>query len=271
MPSYQLYQILDVWIPSITVGLVFSTLFTTVAVKVGLKFYQGKRRLVNRWLFEILRLAFRDLKRDGEGANSIFGREIGRITFALLVVLTVPAVLSACLIAFWNIYMVEEQIGTKCILNLECFPVVNGKVVQDTPVHNCSHWPRDIEYRCYQLVYSYVKGVSATGGILFFASVMLKVYIATLLAPYNIQNVYCKWLCYCLVITGGCMLSLLFVLLHTVFSHPKDAVFRNATYQIQFIVYAFLLFVVFFITGPLLIYGIECEKRYQKKQEQNMA
>lgn len=271
MPSYPLYQILDVWVPSITVTLVFVTLFTTVSFKVGLKLYQGKRRLVNRWLFEILRLVFRDLKRDGEGTNTIYGREIGRVTFALLVVLTVPAVLSACLIAFWNIYMVEEQIGTKCSSNYDCFPVVNGKVVQDAPVHNCSHWPRDTEYKCYQLVYSYVKGVSATGGILFFSSVMLKIYTTTLLAPYNVQNVFCKWLCYCLVITGGCALSLLFILLHTVFPHPKNAVLRTATFQIQFVVYVFLLVVVFFVTGPLLIYGIECEKQFKKTKEQNMA
>ena len=271
MTSYTLYRVLDVWIPSITVSLVFSTLFVGVAVKVGFKLYRGKRRLVNRWLFEVLRLAFRELRRDEEGTNTIYGREIGRVSFALLVVLTVPVLLSACLISFWNIYMVEEQIGSSCSPNFDCFPIQNGKVLQEIPVHNCSHWPPGTKYRCYQLVYSYVRGLSATGGILFLASAMLKVYTATLLAPYNIQNRFCKWLCYCLVITGGCVLTMSFILLHTVIPHPKNAVFRTATFQIQFAVYSFLLFVVFFVTGPLLIYGIECEKTYTKKQDHSMA
>ena len=189
---------------------IFHLVFTYSIQKKRL--YRGNRRLVNRWLFEILRLAFQDLRRDEEGTNSIYGREIGRVSFALLVLLTVPVLLSACLIAFWNIYMVEEQIGSSCSSSLDCFQFRMGK---SCPVHNCSHWPPGTKY-------SYVRGLSATGGILFLVSAMLMVYTATL---YNIQNVFCKWLCYCLVISGGCVLTLSFILLHTVIPHPTNAVF----------------------------------------------
>lgn len=268
MPSFIVYQILDVWIPSIGVCFIFFSLLSLVAFKIGWKLHKRKQRLVNRWFFEILRLAFRDLQRDTHGTNKIYGREIGRVSFALLAVITVPSILSASFITFWNTYMVEEQIGNSCNSNYDCFPIQNGKVLQSTPVLNCSHWPQDTEYKCYQLVYSYVRGVSATGGILFFASVMLKIYIVTLLAPRNIRNIFCKWLCYCLVIIGGSLVTVLFILLHTTIPHPKDSVFRTATHNIQFVVYSFVLFVVFSITGPLLIYGIECERHRQKKKHE---
>ena len=244
-------------------------LFVTCGgIQIGWKLHQRKRRLVNRWFFEILRLAFRDLQRDAHGTNSIYGREIGRFSFALLVTITVPAILSACFITFWNTYMVEEQIGTNCNANYDCFPIQDGEALQHTPVQNCSQWPEDTEYKCYQLVYSYVRGVSATGGILFFASVMLKIYVVTLLAPQNIQNIFCKWLCYSLVIIGGSLVALFFILLHMAIPHPKEAVFQTATYKIQFVVYSFVLFVVFSVSGPLLIYGIECEPHRQKKKQE---
>ena len=249
-------------VPSIGVCLVFFPLFTVAAFKVGWKLYRGKERLVNRLFFEILRLAFRDLKRDKHGRNAIYGMEIGRVSFALLIVMTVPVILSACFITFWNIYLVEEQISTDCNINYDCFPILNGKILQSTPVQNCSHvWPQGIvKYKCYQLVYSYVQGLSATGGLLFFTSVMLKIYTATLLAPHNIQNIRYKWICYFLVLTGGSTVAVLFILLHTI-PHSQSTVLRTATLKIQFVVYTFLLFVVFFVTGPLLIFGIECESQ----------
>ena len=272
MPSYMSYRLLDVWIPSIAVCLIFLSLFIFVIFKVGLNHCQRKRRLVNRWFFEILRLAFRDLKRENNGRDSIYGQQIGQVSFALLVIIAVPVILSASFITFWNIYMVEEQIGTNCNPNFDCFPIENGEVLRSNPVHNCTGWPEGTDYRCYRLVYSYVQGVSATGGLLFFASVMLKIYTATLLAPHNIHNVCCKWMCYLTVIVGGNTVTALFILLHTTVPHPHDTVFRTATYQIQFCLYSFLLFVVFFVTGPLLIYGIECEspRRYSRYSEQDI-
>ena len=266
MTSLKVYQILDVWAPSIGVGFLFTSVFSLMVFKIGWKLHRRKQRLVNRWFFEVLRLVLRDLQRDTQGTTTIYGREIGRVSFALLAILTVPAILSVSFITFWNTYAVEEQIGTNCDSNYDCFPTQNGEVVQNTPVHNCSHWPRGTEYKCYQLVFNYVRGVSATGGILFFTSVILKIYTVTLLAPKHIQNTFCKWLCYCSIIIGGSLVTVLFILLHTTITHPKDAVFQTATYRIQFVVYSFTLFVVFSISGPLLIYGIEYEPYRQKNK-----
>ena len=270
MPSFVAYQILDVWIPSITVGLIFLCLFILVVYKVGMKLRRRKHRLVNRWFFEILRLAFRDLRRDKHGRNSIYDQEIGPVSFAILVVITVPVILSACFITFWNIYMVEEQATSECNTHYDCFPYEHGQALQQSPVHNCSTWPPGTHYKCYRLVYNYVQGVSATGGILFFASVMLKIYTATLLAPHNIRNVCCKWTCYCVVIVGGSIVALLFILIHTSIDHPNSVIFNNATHKIQFVLYAFLLFVVFVFTGPLLIYGIECESHHRREDTETI-
>lgn len=270
MTSFTAYQILDVWVPSFAVGFIFASLFLFVVFKVGMKLRRRKQKLVNRWFFEILRLAFRDLKRDKHGRNSIYGHEIGQVSFALLVIISVPVIVGACFITFWNIYMVEEQIDSECNTHFDCFPIENGHILQKTPVNNCSSWPPDTQYRCYRLVYNYVQGVSATGGILFFASVMLKIYIVTLVAPYNIQNVCCKWICYGIVIISGSTITVLFILLQTSISHTQDTVFRTATYKIQFILYSFLLFVVFILTGPLLIYGVECEPSQRISEEDDM-
>ena len=267
MPTFERYQILDVWVPSIGVSLIFFSLFTFMIVKFVWRLSQKKQKLVNRCFFEILRLAFRDLKKDRHGKNTIYGHEIGRISFAILVTITVPVILSACFITFWNIYLVEEQVGTKCNPNFDCFPIWNGTMQQSTPVLNCSSWPSYTEYQCYRLVFSYVSGISATGGILFFANVMIKLFTVTLLAPHNIRNVYCKWMCYSLVIMGGAAVTALFVLLHATIPDTHDTVFQNATSKIQFVLYTILLIVIFFVTGPLLIYGTECEAPYKSRVE----
>ena len=269
MLSYAAYHALDVWVPSVSISLIFTSLFLFIGFKVGWKLHKRKQRLVNRWFFEILRIAFRDLRRDEEGRNSIYGQEIGRVSFAILVVLTVPAIVSACFITFWNIYMVEEQIGTECNPHYDCFRIEDGEVVDTQPVANCSRWPQDTEFKCFHLLYSYVRGVSATGGVMFFASVMFKMYIVTLLAPRRMKRVCCKWICYLIVLAGGITIALLFVVLHATIPHPQSTVFYNDTYKIQFFIYSLLLFVVFFVTGPLLIYGIECESSFSSLENED--
>ena len=256
------------WVPSLAISLIFISLLASIGCRVGLKLRRRKRRLVNRWCFEILRLAFRDLRRDVHGQYSIYDEDIGPLSFAVLVVLTVPVIISALFITFWNIYMVEEQIGKDCSPHYDCFPTDDdNNILQNHPVSNCSSWPPDTHYQCYRLVYDYVRGVSATGGLMFFASVILKMYIATLLAPRKMTRVCLKWTWYCTVIAVGACSALLFVLLHATIQHPQSTVFKNDTYKIQFFLYCFLLFVVFFVTGPLLIYGIECEPSRRSRGE----
>ena len=227
---------------------------------------------MNRWCFEILRLAFRDVHVDKQDRYSIYDEHIGSCSFAVLVVMTVPVIITALFITFWNIYMVEEQIGSDCSPHYDCFPMDDhDNILQDYPVSNCSSWPQDTDYKCYRLVYAYVEGVSATGGLMFFASVILKMYIATLLAPRKMTRVCIKWTCYCTVIAVGACSALLFVLLHATIPHPQSNIFRNETHIIQFIVYCSLLFVVFFITGPLLIFGIECDPSRRSSGENGTA
>lgn len=271
MLSYTVYRTLDVWVPSVSIVVIFLSLLVLIGVKVGWKLYRHKQRLVNRWFFEILRIPFRDLKRDEKGRNSIYGHEIGRVSFALLVMLTVPVIISACFLTFWNIYMVEEQVEGDCNLHYDCFPTRDGEVLDKNPVKNCSSWPPDVKFKCYRLVYSYVRGVSSAGGLMFFASVMFKIYIVTLLAPRRLQSIWCKWICYLTVLAGGVGILFLFILVHSAIPHTQSTVFQNDTYKIQFFLYSFLLFVVFFITGPLLIYGIECEpsKSYLEDEDRD--
>ena len=267
MPSFTTYQLLGVWVPSICVSLIFLSMFILVALKVGLKVRRRKTKLVNRWLFEILRLAFRNLKRDKMGRNILYGQQIGQVSFALLIVIAVPVIISACFITFWNVYLVEEQIGNSCNSNYDCFPISGGQVLQENPVNNCTSWPEDTRYKCYRLVYNYERGISATGGLVFFASLLLKIYTATLLAPYNMHNVCYKWTCYFLTLIGGTVIVVVFIVIHTALPHSHDIVFLNETNKIQFFFYCFLLFVIFVITGPLLLYGIECESPLRCSEE----
>lgn len=259
MTSYKVYQILDFWLPSIGVGLIFTSIFSLTVCKIGWKFYHGKTKLVPRWFFEVLRLAFRDLRRNEKDQNIIYNLLIGRVSFAVTTIITVPVVFSTCFITFWNMYMVEEQIGEGCDPNYDCFPVLNKKLLQTTPVTNCTQdWPPDTVFQCYQLLYNYARGVSAAGGIIFFASIIFKLFTATLLAPHNIENVCLKWFFYALGMMGGVMVVLIFIILHTAFSF-REVVFRTVTYQIQFALYSMTLIVVFMVVGPLLVFGIEYE------------
>ena len=183
MPSLTVYRALDVCIPSLAILLIFISLLASIGCCVCLNLHKG-RRLVNRWCFEILRLALRDLHMNVNGRYIIYDEDIGPHSFAVLVVLTVLVIISVLFITFWNIYMVEEKIGRDCSPHYDCFPIDDhGRSLQNYPVSNCSSWPPDTNYKCYRLVYAYVQGVSATGGLMFFASVILKMYIATLLAP----------------------------------------------------------------------------------------
>lgn len=193
------------------------------------------------------------------------------MSFAMLIIIAVPVILSACFITFWNFYMAEEQVGRECNLNFDCFPTERGVLLQDSPVSNCTNMAENTQYKCYRLVYSYVKGISATGGLVFFASLLLKLYITTLLTPHNIQNVCHKWLCYFLVLVGGAVVVAVFIVIHTAIPHSHDIVFLNATNKIQFFLYSFLLVVTFVITGPLLLYGIECESPHRSGEEDTEA
>ena len=267
MTSLILYKILDIYVPSIGVSALFFSLFIGMTCKVGVKLCQGKKRLVPRWFFEMLRLALPDLKRDTQGTNIIYGEEINQICFALLAIVTVPVILSACFITFWNVYMVEEQIGKKCDPNYDCFPIVDGELLT-TSVVNCTEelWPSNTEFQCYLLVYRYAQGISAAGGVLFCASLMFRIFIVSLLAPHNIKNLCCRYSFYGVMMLAGFVTLLFFVLVHTTISHFRVTTFRTVTFQIQFAVYAFTFLVVFVLTGPLLIVGIEYEA-YKKKKE----
>jgi len=64
----------------------------------------------------------------------------------------------------------------------------------------------------------------------------------------------------------GILGAVLFVLLHTSVPHFRLTVFRTITFQIQFAVYSFTFLVVFLISGPLLIIGIEYEAPRKAKQ-----
>ena len=267
MTSLIVYKILDVYVPSVGVSVLFFSLFIGMACKVGLKLYRGKRRLIPRWFFEMLRLALPDLKRDAQGTNIIYGEDINQLCFALLAIVTVPAILSACFITFWNVYMVEEQIGMSCNPNYDCFPIIDGET-HTTSVSNCTEelWPPDTEFQCYLLVYRYAQGISAAGGVLFCAALMFRIFTVTLLAPHNIKNLLCRYSCYGIVMLVGFLALLFFVLVHTTVSDFRATTFRTVTFQIQFAVYAFTFLVVFIITGPLLIVGIEYEAYKQRKE-----
>ena len=291
MTSLDAYECWDLAAPIVIA--VFLAILFIILVFVGCICYDCV--YVPRIFIDIMQLNFPDLdaKKDkcdcsGSFHVDIDGSDINNCAIIFLAFFVVPLTVSTTAVTFWNVYLIEEEMGGDCVPNFDCFPMYRGNALQKTPVDNCSlsfdlsdvltasgmdtdnstaltdgemEGDEDVEihYDCYRFVFRYAEGIGAAGGVLFFTAAFSKLYFGLLAAISDaFDSSSDKLIKYGLsIFVWGVALVvwLLFVLLNPLIPMFNEAVFQTETDKIQFAMYAINFFMLV-ICGPIVSKGI---------------
>ena len=271
MVSLDTYEALDLWVP-ISIAL-FLMVASFLAVLAGFLGYD--RHYVPRFFIDIIQLNFPDLKakRDksecvGSFSVDIDGSKLGKWAVITLTFLIVPFTVSTTFVTFWNVYLVEEEMGGDCVPNFDCFPMYHGEHRQRMPVDNCSQvfdlndkmrmeddGDMEIRYECYRFVFRYAEGIGAAGGVLFFTGAFSKLYFGLLVAISSMKNKSLKIVLSVIVWVCAGILCLLFIVLNASIPVFSNAVFQTNTDIIQFAMYA-ANFILLVVCGLFVSFGI---------------
>ena len=282
MPSLRTYEVLDVVLPSVLMVIIFVATFAASLFGVickgsswGLK---KSKKPVPLVLLEMVDLGFPDLEKQSDKGYDVFGQHINSKVFALLTVIIAPIITSTGFITFWNVYAVEEAVGSACVDNFDCFPRMNGQFLLRDPVDNCTSFNfapslmnestnatsipliSDIDYTCYRLVFRYAEGFGAAGGILAITALFSKLYFSILVSIRRTidgrnKRLY-RFLCYVPVWLLWFSMLIIFLSVNLGVADIKSAVFRTVTDTIQFVMYTLTLALIA-ITGVIVSFGIE--------------
>jgi hypothetical protein len=286
MVSLSTYEALDRWVP--TVIAVILAIASVILVTVGFRCYDGN--YLPRIFIEIIQLNFPDLKakKDKSDCSGSFnvdidGSKLHKNVVIILAFLVVPATVSTMFVTFWNVYLVEEEMGGDCVPNFDCFPMYHGEHCQRMPVDNCSQvfdlsdkmiasvvdlnnvtavsggqmeddGDMEIRYECYRLVFRYAEGIGAAGGVLFFTAAFSKLYFGLLVAIYSLDDTPCIVLSIIVCGFAGFVLFL-FIVFNASIPLFRKAVFQTNTDYIQFTTYA-LNFLILVICGVFVAIGL---------------
>lgn len=235
---------------------------------------------IPRFFIELLQLSMSDIEKD-KSCVEIDGCKIKKKYLKFLVLLVIPLTLATVFFSFWNVWLVEEEPRGGCIPNFDCFPILDGRMLQDTPVEDCffntSLLPElntadlvsnnteigeqgvgldgAITYKCYRFVFNYAQGIGAAGGILFFTVILSKLYISIFVTLFNINS-------------GGALIGLIilwismpllwlsFIVVNTATPMIRETVFQTTSNTIQFVLYAANFLAVVVIGGYVVSIGI---------------
>ena len=287
MVSLDTYEALDLWVP-ISIAL-FLMVASFLAVLAGFLGYDC--HYVARFFIDIIQLNFPDLKakRDkseciGSFSVDIDDSKLGKWAVITLTFLIVPFTVSTTFVTFWNVYLVEEEMGGDCVPNFDCFPMYHGEHCQRMPVDNCSQvfdlsdkmiasvvdlnnvtavsggqmeddGDMEIRYECYRFVFRYAEGIGAAGGVLFFTGAFSKLYFGLLVAISSMKNKSLKIVLSIIVWVCAGILCLLFIVLNASIPVFRKAVFQTNTDIIQFAMYA-ANFILLVVCGLFVSFGI---------------
>ena len=225
----------------------------------------------------MLQLSLSDITEDDDcSCIKVDKRKIKKTAVNGLAVLVVPLTIVTIFFSFWNVWLVEEEASGACLPNFDCFPVLDGEILQDTPVESCSQSfntsklanataaitetaevaAEDVSYKCYRFVFRYAQGFGAAGGVLFFTAVFSKVYFCLLIAL--IKSKHCE--CLSLVVLNfvwisAIVLLILFVVVNAAIPIVREAVFSTHTDTIQFTLYA-MNFLAVVVGGYVVSAGV---------------
>ena len=278
MVSLDAYEGLDLVAPIVIALFLLIASFVVVLVAVCICEY------VPRFFVEIVQLNFPDLEAKDDSNIKIDGEDMHKYAVIILACIVVPFTVSTTFVTFWNVYLVEEEMGGDCVPNFDCFPMYRGRALQRTPVDNCSLFfdlsdvmtasgmdtdnstalidsemegdeDEEIRYDCYRLVFRYAEGIGAAGGVLFFTAAFSKLYFGLLAAISSISNDCLKLVLSIFVWGVAVFVWLLFLLVNPCWPLFREAVFQTNTDIIQFAMYA-INFLVLIICGFIVSFGI---------------
>ena len=237
---------------------------------------------VPRIFVELLQLSMSDIEED-KSCVKIDGHKMKKKYLKFLVLLVVPLTVATVFFSFWNVWLVEEEPRGGCIPNFDCFPILDGRMLQDTPVENCffntSVLPElntadlvpnnteigeqgvgldgAITYKCYRFVFNYAQGIGAAGGILFFTAILSKLYISIFVTlKFNTDN-NCARVTGLIALWGSMpLLWLLFVVVNAATPIIREILFQTASNIIQFILYTANFLGVVVIGGYVISIGM---------------
>ena len=211
---------------------------------------------------ETIELYFPDINKEKcktDEEIEVLGQKMSRQCFGIMSVSLIPIIVGTTFITFWNVYLVEESIGSNCEANFDCFPKVGNDYLQQEPVSNCSmfEFNGNVMYECYCLVFRYAQGLGAAGGVLFFTGLFSRFYFALLVTNYNIKDLCCcRFILYGIVWAGATTVFILFITISVGVPMFRETIFQTITDQIQFAMYALSLLVII-VSGVVVAFGIE--------------
>ena len=283
MTSIDVYIALDTWVPAV--------ISVVLMVGIAIAVFVGdiRKKHVPRFFIEMLQLNFPDIEPSDVKTNkvSVEGKVLNPTAVIILSFCVLPLTLGSMFVTFWNVFLVEEEVRGDCVPNFDCYPLYDGRLIQRTPVVNCtqrfimsksvlfnqSSFPidfnntialgdgnnvglEDVRYECYRFVFLYAEGISAAGGVLLFTAIFSKVYFSILIAVTGIKRrrqfqrvmIGLVW-----VVTG--VLCVLFVVVNTAVPRVRRDMFQTITSITQFLMYTLNLFIIV-ISGVVVTFGV---------------
>jgi hypothetical protein len=229
-------------------------------------------------LVEILQLGLSDILDDG---GKIDNSKVNILAVKLLAGVIIPLTVATIFFSFWNVWLVEEEVTGACLPNFDCYPMLDGHLLQHLPVDNCTQFAdgsmfmqlqnttaavlnetqiadmaRQIQYECYRFVFNYAEGIGAAGGVLFFTAFLSKVYFAVLVTLITADINACLQvglLIFFWILAA--VLAILFVVLNATIPFIREALFQTNTDIIQFSLYA-INFVAVVVGGYIVSAGV---------------
>jgi hypothetical protein len=235
---------------------------------------------VPRILVEILQLGLSDIQNHG---GEIDDTKVSVLAVKILAGIIIPLTVATIFFSFWNVWLVEEEVIGACVPNFDCFPLLDGNVLQHMPVDNCTQFAdgstfmalqnttaavlnetqiadvaSEITYKCYRFVFRYAEGIGAAGGVLFFTAVFSKIYFSILVAIARIEHHdFVRFWLLVIVWVVAAILWLLFVVVNAATPVIREAVFQTETDIAQFFLYA-VNFAAVVASGVVVSIGILC-------------
>ena len=256
MVSFHTYYAWNVAVPAALSALLF------VAISAVMLVVLCCCKKLPRVFVGILQLSLSDIEEHEDcTCVKVDGHRIKKWALKTLALLVIPLTIVTIFFSFWNVWLVEEEATGACLPHFDCFPLLDGKTLQDMPVESCSE-PFNIStlednlqdtsaandtdsskiairYKCYRFVFRYAEGIGAAGGILFFTAVFSKIYFCLLVAI--ITSKRCEDLCLGVLFFVWILAAVvwvLFIVVNTAVPIIRGAVFQTHTDTIQFILYA---------------------------------
>lgn len=266
MASIKTYETWNVTVPVILFVLLFLVLIIPMIVEVCVF------KKLPRIFVVMLRLSLSDIEEgDDVTCVKVDGHKIKKAAVKVLSLLVIPLTIVTIFFSFWNIWLVEEETTGTCLSHFDCFPVQDGRVLQDMPVESCSQSfslvtlsntndseisSNEISYKCYRFVFRYAEGVGAAGGILIFTTIFSKIYFCLLVAVITPKR--CEYLCLLALIIlwiFAAVLLVLFIVVTLAVPMIREAVLQTDNDIIQFVLYS-INFAAVVVGGYVVSVGV---------------